>query len=154
VPGPLPLPHVSVSGSVSESETKWSMGFELELDPDPDLDPLDTASIGNGFGVAMSSSPLRGAFGEGDVDVAAPTLEWSGDVLIAMGNASERRRGRRLPDRLRQTCIVRQLEEGGTGSRDGRMRRGTKGVISGTKHRGKKLACEAIRGLPSAVGGG
>jgi hypothetical protein len=36
-------------------------------------------------GEAMSSSPLGGALGKGDEDVAAPALGWRGDVLIAVG---------------------------------------------------------------------
>jgi hypothetical protein len=47
----------------------------------------------------MSSSLLGGALEEGDVDVATPTLERSGDVLIAVGRGFGRgRRGRRHPD--------------------------------------------------------
>ena len=41
-----------------------------------------------GNGEVMSSSPLGGALGQGDVDVAAPALERGGDVLIAVGWAS------------------------------------------------------------------
>jgi hypothetical protein len=64
-PGRLPSPPASGSGS--GSKTKWSMWFKLDLE----LVHPDTASKGNGFGAAMSSSPWE-QLGNGDEDVASP----------------------------------------------------------------------------------